>query len=461
MTAQLIVNNVLARKFPVKAGVRQGDPFSPILFLLTIQPLLNLLDHHKVFHHAHCDDMTIAVSSLNINNVIVALSAYDSASGAGVNFSKSTLISCTPAKFVHPFKTSKGDRYLGFWLGSSGRMSLLPGCVKDVYTSLHRIKKLHLSWAGKETILSSYFRPRYLYQMIFEDEHTKRLMDIEKWFLSSDEEAYDLSSPKASYPLSLAKMRHPYTRLRLKPLIDELDIRRFALACALLQSKFAFLLPGRLICGIPSCLVDHDTEGWNSLPAFPIISSSLRIINRYHSISSKRGKFRCLSISVITMSKKMIKKRMMQEEKLWPIPLSCGQEEYGKLHGTQFPIILRRVRKCKLRVAIISFGWKLLNRKAHISFTNDPCSFCGSRLSTKHILDGKCNALGIPDDLKGLLSKFLTPPHTNVDTPLLHIWVIWKTYWRIIHEFVPNKTPFNFHNILCNILTLESNRLLF
>src|SRR5437879_3178924 len=37
------INNLLGSSFPVLQGVPQGDPFAPLLFNLSIQPLFNLI----------------------------------------------------------------------------------------------------------------------------------------------------------------------------------------------------------------------------------------------------------------------------------------------------------------------------------------------------------------------------------------------------------------------------------
>ena len=47
--------------------------------------------------------------------------------------------------------------------------------------------------------------------------------------------------------------------------------------------------------------------------------------------------------------------------------------------------------------ALLSFGWKVINRKVHINLVGretahkkPPCEWCGHRLATRHILNGEC-----------------------------------------------------------------------
>ena len=245
MKSRLIINGGLGEWFANGSGVRQGDPLSPLLFLFCIHPLLARLTELKVFTHAHCDDMVVAVHKRSISKVLEALRQYDSATGAAVNLNKSVLISATETVgFCYPFRVAAGDRYLGYWLSTKGELQLNPELVKSTISSLCCLRNLHLSWAGKETIICSYFRPRYLYQMLLVRGGERTFYNIEAWFLNGNTNDFR-DERRYAMPMSLAKMRHPYTRLRLRPLIDEIRDRRTYLVISLLQSRFRILIPGK------------------------------------------------------------------------------------------------------------------------------------------------------------------------------------------------------------------------
>jgi len=68
--------------------------------------------------------------------------------------------------------------------------------------------------------------------------------NIEGWFLSGNTDDFR-EERRYAMPMSLAKMRHPYTRLRLRPLIDEIRDRRTYLVISLFSQGFEFSSRGK------------------------------------------------------------------------------------------------------------------------------------------------------------------------------------------------------------------------
>jgi len=107
-TANIIDNKNLFRSFKMKRRVRQKDFLSPILFNLTIEPLLatfstlpfkpnSILDNIQAF----ADDMTILIIELDhFKQIETTISSYQDASNAKTNLNKSILVS-----FNHQAKT--------------------------------------------------------------------------------------------------------------------------------------------------------------------------------------------------------------------------------------------------------------------------------------------------------------------------------------------------------------------
>ena len=104
--AHIIEAGDISRPFRVERGVRQGDPLSPLLYILAFEPLIRTLENclhgiklgNQFFKSsAYADDLTIGISSLtNWYEVQSSLNLYEAASNAKINKTKTKLVSLTP-----------------------------------------------------------------------------------------------------------------------------------------------------------------------------------------------------------------------------------------------------------------------------------------------------------------------------------------------------------------------------
>lgn len=434
MTSRVLINNTLTEKIVHGCGVRQGDPFAPLLFLLCIDPLLERLDQEKIFFHAHCDDLILGVNKGNIAQATAALRDYDKATGSRVNFGKTSIITTLKTlPFQHPFQCKGGDRYLGLWLRPNGKLKTMPHLLEELESTMKRWKNFHLSWAGRETILSSYLRPKYLYQLTVVDTSLSSFIELEKWFLSSSI-TFDRAI-KHQYPLSEAKMRSRITRLRLRPLSDALRDRRVSLLLRISNTGLSYF-PHTSIkrmtgpCASEPLHVFKDLAKWAIPTKF---STAKDAIDAY--------------------------KKQVKERELKPPQWSDGQKELAALHKTDWPELFKRLRKTKVRAPVLSFAWKLANRKVHTSYEVTRCPFCTDNLTTKHILNGDCEALNIP---KGAYEAVFTPPHTEMEMEpkLITLWSIWKAWCHYTHTTTDNPKPCLVSNVFKEVYSVESGRLL-
>lgn len=102
--SRVLVNGVLSKVIPIKCGVRQGCPLSPILFICCLEPLVNVLRKDKMVKGmpvpggggrmvkvlAYMDDVTVLCSDRrSIRRTLLHTERYGLASGAKLNKEKS------------------------------------------------------------------------------------------------------------------------------------------------------------------------------------------------------------------------------------------------------------------------------------------------------------------------------------------------------------------------------------
>ncbi|SGZ55197.1 CIC11C00000005531 [Sungouiella intermedia] len=110
-TGRIILNNYTGRSFPLLSGVRQGNPVSPILFNIAIEPLLRRLNQRLIGipiqydfiqfthmkYHAFADDVTIYLGDTRDYATAGAeLAMFEKASSSLVNTDKSVLYGTLP-----------------------------------------------------------------------------------------------------------------------------------------------------------------------------------------------------------------------------------------------------------------------------------------------------------------------------------------------------------------------------
>ena len=199
--AAIMVNGHQGVPFSLGRGVPQGDPLSPILYALSLEPLLDRIRRRieglsvlgvtwKV--GAFADDMVVGLGSVqDVGELKEMVGWYERCSGQKLNWHKcetmvlgNGIVGGDIIGTVVP--AGEAVRYLGIFLSVYG--SVLPkawweGKVQAWGDALKGWGGRHISLAGRVTILNVYWMPKlwYLaYHLDFPAWVVKRLLKLAK-----------------------------------------------------------------------------------------------------------------------------------------------------------------------------------------------------------------------------------------------------------------------------------------
>jgi hypothetical protein len=156
--ADIYINDEVSGQFPVARGVCQGDTLSPLLFILTLNPLLEWLQEGQPGYTfgkglcvpiiAYCDDLALlSDSAVGMRAAFAKLLQFCRWAGLEVNPAKS-VYSCTRGALAalavpdyntlgavcHPITVlsrSKSYKYMGVWINLDGSWEHQKKWVKE------------------------------------------------------------------------------------------------------------------------------------------------------------------------------------------------------------------------------------------------------------------------------------------------------------------------------------------
>jgi hypothetical protein len=180
----ILVNGSPSGFFPSSRGLRQGDPLSPLLFVIVMEALSRLLDRAAreglfsgftvgmmaanplmVSHLIFADDTLIfcRADSEQISNLRYVFNWFEAVSGLKINLSKSEIVPIGDVPHIGDLVQILGCKqsslpmsYLGLPLGASFKEATIWNPVLErVEKRLASWKRLYLSKGGKLTLIKS------------------------------------------------------------------------------------------------------------------------------------------------------------------------------------------------------------------------------------------------------------------------------------------------------------------
>jgi hypothetical protein len=199
--AHILEAGELSKSFRIERGVRQGDPLSPLLYILAFEPLLlnlkkNLqgikLEQQTFKLIAYADDLTIGISSpSDWEYTLRLLETYEKASNAKINKTKTKLVPLTPiARRVELTQTDqlcivKEDELiatLGYNIYPNGlpKKDLWATIINSLKSSLDKLTNRNLSFKGKILLTKSLILSKIWYTAYLLPPNRKQVSEINR-----------------------------------------------------------------------------------------------------------------------------------------------------------------------------------------------------------------------------------------------------------------------------------------
>ncbi|CAG8587178.1 1145_t:CDS:1, partial [Ambispora leptoticha] len=252
--AHIVDSGFISEAFRVERGVRQGDPLSPLLYVIAINPLIQAIDQNikgipvngSSFRvAAYADDLSIGIGQVSDwNKLQETLLLYEQASNAQVNKSKSTLIPLTAnanrveltdqSRFNLQTNSQNNITILGFTVDYKGQAdrNLWSNTIKKIKNKIQDLSQRNLSFKGKILATKMLLISKIWYSAYLLPPTRKQLNEIDSLI-----KGWIKSNSRMLPQYSIFQLSYEQGGLSAPVLKDMLDARLLTILIKLLTSN--------------------------------------------------------------------------------------------------------------------------------------------------------------------------------------------------------------------------------
>lgn len=179
MYSSVLLNGAKTPYFKLEKSIRTGDKIAMTCFIMTIEPLANLVRQSQQIHRLrlpntqpkcvsmHCDDANIlSTNADDILEINAITKQFEQGSGAVFNASKSEIILVGQWSPIEIQKFPKENikisiRLLGVWFGKDSQMKNHTMILDKIDEKLEFWKNIPLSYDGKRLIINTKILPQF------------------------------------------------------------------------------------------------------------------------------------------------------------------------------------------------------------------------------------------------------------------------------------------------------------